>query len=165
MPVLPELEPMLARINAARSRAMDETATLSQRREFIHHAMDQRAAAVAVAAPDVDHSDRTVPVDGDEVVVRVYRPVGARGSLPGHVYVHGGGWWLGTLDHRDRLCASRAVNVGCEVVVPDSVPVPGLLLMASVTDAVELVTVFPKESCTVTWTAGATAAPARTFAG
>jgi acetyl esterase len=116
LPVLPELEPMLARINEARSRTMDDTATLSQRREFIHHAMDQRAAAVSAAAPDVDRCDRTVPVDGGEVVVRVYRPVGAAGSLPAHVYVHGGGWWLGTLDHRDRLCASRAVNVGCVVV-------------------------------------------------
>lgn len=116
MPVLPELEPLLARINAARSEGVDETVPLVQRREFIHRAMDQRAASVATAAPDVDRSDRSVPVGGGEIVVRVYRPLGSAVSRPGHVYVHGGGWWLGTLDHRDRVCASRAVNVDCVVV-------------------------------------------------
>jgi acetyl esterase len=116
MPVLPELEPMLARIHEARGQGMEETVPLARRREHIHRAMDQRAAAVAAAAPDVERSDRIVPVDGGEVVVRVYRPVDSGASLPGHVYVHGGGWWLGTLDHRDRVCASRAVNVGCVVV-------------------------------------------------
>lgn len=116
MTVLPELEPMLARINAARSQGMDETVPLVQRREFIHRSMDQRAASVAAAAPEVDRSDRPVPVDGGEIAVRVYRPLGSAASRPGHVYVHGGGWWLGTLDHRDRVCASRAVNVGCVVV-------------------------------------------------
>lgn len=116
MPVLPELEPMLARINEARGRGVDHTIPLAQRRAFIHDAMDQRVAAVVAAPPDVDRKDRSVPVDGGEIDVRVYRPRGSNAGLPGHVFVHGGGWWLGTLDHRDRLCASRAVNVGCAVV-------------------------------------------------
>lgn len=123
MPVLPELEPMLARINEARSQAVAPAASLAQRRDFIHGAMDQRLAAVASPAPEVGRQDLPVPDDGDrdgdrdgdEVVVRVYRPVGSRAALPVHVYVHGGGWWLGTLDHRDRLCAARAVNTGCVV--------------------------------------------------
>src|SRR3954463_13968891 len=46
------------------------------------------------------------------------------------------------------------------VVVPDSVPPPGLLPMATVMLAVELVTVLPKVSCTVTRGAGVMAAPA-----
>ncbi|HEX4529934.1 MAG TPA: hypothetical protein VIA11_10955 [Acidimicrobiia bacterium] len=37
------------------------------------------------------------------------------------------------------------------VLVPDSVPVPGFVPMASVTDDVSEVTVFPKASCTVTF--------------
>jgi acetyl esterase len=107
---------MLARINEARNRGADAAASLSQRREFIHRAMDQRVLAVAAAAPEIQRTDRTVSVEGGEVAIRVYRPVDATGPLPGHVYVHGGGWWLGTLDHRDRVCASRAANVGCVVV-------------------------------------------------
>src|SRR3954466_7208789 len=51
------------------------------------------------------------------------------------------------------------------VVVPDSVPPPGLLPMATVMLAVELVTVLPNASCTVTCTAGAIAAPAVVLVG
>jgi acetyl esterase len=107
---------MLARINQARGHVPDEVIPIAQRREAIHRMMDQRAAAVVAAPPEIDRHDRAVPVDGGEIVVRIYRPPAAGPSLPGHVYVHGGGWWLGTLDHRDRVCASRAVNVGCVVV-------------------------------------------------
>src|SRR5688572_27592400 len=51
------------------------------------------------------------------------------------------------------------------VVVPDSVPPPGLLPMATVTLAVELVTVLPNASCTATCTAGLIATPAVSFDG
>src|SRR5262245_8962516 len=51
------------------------------------------------------------------------------------------------------------------VIVPESVPPPGLVPMATVMPAVELVTVFPNTSCTVTCTAGLIAAPAVAFAG
>src|SRR3954469_16834779 len=51
------------------------------------------------------------------------------------------------------------------VVVPDSVPPPGLVPMATVTLAEELVTVLPKASCTVTCTAGLTATPAVALVG
>src|SRR3954463_5694480 len=45
-------------------------------------------------------------------------------------------------------------------VVPDSVPPPGLVPMATVMVAVELVTVLLNWSCTVTCTDGAIAVPA-----
>src|SRR5687767_6086819 len=51
------------------------------------------------------------------------------------------------------------------VVVPNSVPPPGLAPMATVMLAVELVTVLLNWSCTVTRTAGAMAAPATAFVG
>src|SRR5947207_3196749 len=45
-------------------------------------------------------------------------------------------------------------------VVPESVPAPALVPMAMTMVAEELVTVFEKASCTVTWTAGVMDAPA-----
>src|SRR5262245_50063715 len=51
------------------------------------------------------------------------------------------------------------------VVVPDSVPPPGLAPMATVMLALELVTVFPNASCTDTCTAGLMAAPAMALVG
>src|SRR5687767_2460199 len=51
------------------------------------------------------------------------------------------------------------------VVVPDSVPPPGLVPIATVMLAVELGTVFPNASCTVTCTAGLMALPAVALVG
>src|SRR3954466_13505654 len=51
------------------------------------------------------------------------------------------------------------------VVVPDSVPPPGLVPIATVMLAVELVTVLPNASCTATCTAGAMATPAVALVG
>src|SRR5437667_286375 len=51
------------------------------------------------------------------------------------------------------------------VAVPESVPPPALLPIATVTLAVELVTVLPNVSCTATCTAGLIAAPAAALAG
>src|SRR6185295_19104344 len=51
------------------------------------------------------------------------------------------------------------------VVVPDSVPPPGLVPMPMVMLALELVTVLPKVSCTVTCTAEAIATPATALPG
>ena len=51
------------------------------------------------------------------------------------------------------------------VVVPDNVPPPGLVPIATVTLAVELVTVLAKASCTVTWTAGVIEVPAIVLLG
>src|SRR5436190_70651 len=51
------------------------------------------------------------------------------------------------------------------VVVPDSTPPPGLVPMATVMLAAELVTVLPNASCTVTCTAGLIATPAVALVG
>src|SRR5512132_642845 len=51
------------------------------------------------------------------------------------------------------------------VVVPESVPPPGLVPMATVMLAAELVTVLPNASCTATCTAGEIAAPAVALVG
>src|SRR5436190_14929843 len=51
------------------------------------------------------------------------------------------------------------------VTVPDSVPPPGLVPIATVMLAVELVTVLPNVSCTATCTAGEIATPAVAVVG
>src|SRR3569832_1404990 len=65
----------------------------------------------------------------------------------------------------DRLENVATPATAATVVVPDSVPPPGLVPMATVTLAAELVTVLPNVSCTVTCTAGAPATPATAFVG
>src|SRR4051812_16912962 len=60
----------------------------------------------------------------------------------------------------DRLEKLATPATAATVVVPDSVPPLGLVPMATVTLAVELVTVLSKASSTATWAAGEMGEPA-----
>ena len=62
-------------------------------------------------------NNHLVPVDGGSILVRVYRP--GPGKLPLHVFFHGGGWCIGTLEERDRRCQAIAADVGCVVASVD----------------------------------------------
>lgn len=75
----------------------------------LRHRLAGRPAEVAAA------TDLTVPVDGGEITVRVYRPFGA-GPFPSHVFAHGGSFSLGTLDEYDPLCREYCTRAGCVVV-------------------------------------------------
>src|SRR5512141_1035733 len=65
----------------------------------------------------------------------------------------------------DRLENVATPFTAATVDVPDSVPPPGLLPMATVTLALELSTVFSNASSTATCTAGAIDAPAEALVG
>ena len=71
-------------------------------------------------APQALASVRDVMLDGGEGQVpgRVYRP-DADGALPVVVYLHGGGWVLGSLDAADEPCRALANAVPCVVVSVD----------------------------------------------
>ena len=116
MAVLPELQPLLARIRAA--GAPDHATPLAQRREQVHAGIERQQAHTAEPVPIAPHTDHRVPVGGGEITVRVYRPE-VEEAVGCHLFVHGGGWWMGTLDQSDLAC-SRIVNaVGCAVVSVD----------------------------------------------
>src|SRR6185436_6011545 len=65
----------------------------------------------------------------------------------------------------DRLENVATPLAAATVVVPDSVPPPGLVPIATVMFAVEVVTVLPNASCTATCTDGEIAAPAVAVVG
>lgn len=68
----------------------------------------------------VDIEDRMA---GD-VSIRIVKPEGTVGTLPGILYVHGGGWVLGDKDTHDRLIRELAVGVGAAVVFVNYTPSP-----------------------------------------
>src|SRR5437667_289830 len=65
----------------------------------------------------------------------------------------------------DRVEKVATPATAATVVVPESAPPPGLVPVATVMLAVELVAVLLNASCTVTRTAGAIATPATAFDG
>ena len=62
--------------------------------------------------------DLEVPVAGGKIVVRLYVPPGG-GPLPLHVFLHGGGWCVGSLLERDPRCRQIASGARCAVASVD----------------------------------------------
>ncbi|TDW24992.1 acetyl esterase [Rhizobium azibense] len=64
--------------------------------------------------------DRTVVGTGGPIPLRIYRGVGAPiADAPALLYLHGGGWVVGTLESHDEICRWFA-NIGaCIVFCPD----------------------------------------------
>jgi acetyl esterase len=81
---------------------------------------EQARASHVAASPALTGPGEPVEEVYDDVLggvpVRVYRPAGARGAT---VYVHGGGWVVGTLDTYDPLCRELANRSGSTVVSVD----------------------------------------------
>jgi acetyl esterase len=68
------------------------------------------------AQAGVTVEDRTVPVDGGEIRVRIYAPEGIGQPAPCLFFIHGGGWFQGNLDTAEVECGQVARPVGCMVV-------------------------------------------------
>jgi hypothetical protein len=62
MPVLPELEPLLARIRSA--GAPDHAKPLAERRDQVHAGIEMQQAHMVEPVPAAPHVDHRVSVDG-----------------------------------------------------------------------------------------------------
>jgi len=82
--------------------------------------------------------DRVVPLDGRDVPVRVYRPVGPAGA-GATVFLHGGGWVFGDLQSHDGICRSLTRQSGITTVAVDYRRAPEHPFPAAVEDAAGVV--------------------------
>jgi acetyl esterase len=110
-----------------------ETLTPDQARS----AMDAARRTAAVEPPPVAAvSDLKIVSAHGEILARLYRPLEARGRIPGLVFFHGGGWVLGDLESHDILCR-RLANAGeCAVLAVDYRLAPENKFPAAVEDAI-----------------------------
>jgi acetyl esterase len=81
--------------------------------------------SVEVHPPPAVVEDRRIPggPTGD-VNIRIVKPEGADGVLPGVVYTHGGGWILGDKDTHLRLVQDLAGGTQAALVFVDYTPAP-----------------------------------------
>jgi acetyl esterase/lipase len=81
-------------------------------------AMVAGAKEQAASIPGVETADLKVPgpKGAPAVAVRLYRPKDAGSALPVVVWMHPGGWVLGSIELEDIMAREVAKNVGCAVV-------------------------------------------------
>ena len=88
----------------------------AERRAWIHVRIDETFTAMYEERPPVaSEIDHRIAVDGGEITARVYRP-DADGLLPCYLHLHGGGFWLGTLEQSESSCRAIATDAECVVV-------------------------------------------------
>ena len=109
MPLDPQVRAWLDAARAAGVRPYEELGAEAARRVVDLNAADLFGALEEVA--------RIEDVDLDGVPGRVYEPMGARGGAL--VWLHGGGWVIGSLESHDPLCRALAARSGSTVVAVD----------------------------------------------
>lgn len=72
--------------------------------------------AGSIAKPDVVSTWTNVPTTDGHVPVRIVRPVGSLGVMPAVLYLHGGGWVLGSSATHDRLVRELAVGADAAIM-------------------------------------------------
>lgn len=87
--------------------------------------------------PAVEIGALRARLPGRELRVRTYRPAGVRDQLPALVYLHGGGFTIGSPEACDSLCAQIAVGARCLVFSVDYRLAPEHPFPAALDDAVD----------------------------
>jgi acetyl esterase len=134
----PESRSHLARIEASPLPLLHEC-TVPEARAISEAAIP---TVVAPYAGSVDVEVEVIEVAGADgpLPARVYRPAGAPASeAPGLVYLHGGGWVIGSLDGYDDLCRRLAAASSGVIVNVDYRLAPEHPFPAPVEDAVAAV--------------------------
>lgn len=88
-------------------------------------------------APVGEIVDRTIAGPGGRLRIRIYRPAGSVARLlPTVLYLHGGGWAIGSLEAYDLPCRFFCARSGCAVVALDYRLAPEHKFPAGLDDAV-----------------------------
>lgn len=123
-PIDPELSPILELIP---SLGIDDVVTARQGFEEIVAVMN---AELDESGVDITHQEAPGPEGAPPVTLRIYTPAGLDSQVPGLLYIHGGGFVIGSLDSEHGRCLSLCRQLGIVVVSVDyrlspETPFPG----------------------------------------
>ncbi|WP_426572793.1 alpha/beta hydrolase fold domain-containing protein [Aquihabitans sp. McL0605] len=117
MPLDSRVDKIVKLMNALDREPADRT--MVQRRAASAALARRGGALVMPKGPEpAQQRDVVIPVDGGQIVVRLYVPHVA-GPVPLYVFLHGGGWCIGTLDERDPRCRTISAGANCVVASVD----------------------------------------------
>jgi acetyl esterase len=130
VPLHPEIQTILDEMNAAGGPPAHEVPIAEARAAYVA----DTARLSGPGEPVAEVRDVAVPGPGSDIPVRVYRPSEAADGVV--VYLHGGGWAMGTLDSHDPVTRALANASGAVVAAVDYRLAPEHRFPAAVDDAV-----------------------------
>lgn len=134
----------------------------------VAEARSRKMPSLGEMEPVAEQYDVALPVRHGSIRARVYVPLEAvalsqdtsaatsqpvKTRLPAVVYIHGGGWVLGELDHYDLLCCSLTNRSGCLVISLEYRLAPEYPFPLGLEDCLDAVAVLSQQP----WTANRSA--------
>jgi len=114
MALHPDVEAVLGLVEKAAYPEFADLPPPQARQQF-----EALAPKLDVRREEVAHvEDRRIPGPAGEVPVRIFRPAG-EGPLPVLLWMHGGGFVIGSVASYDAICRALANRAGCIVVSVD----------------------------------------------
>ena len=116
-----DLDPAVRTFLNTKPDSGDPALPIAARREIILRGSDALFGTFSEPVAEVaSEEDFTAGRGGSAIRVRVYRPGDATG-LPIHVFLHGGGFWLSSVDElvNEAICRERCRGANCVVVAVD----------------------------------------------
>jgi acetyl esterase len=104
LPLRPVLQPLLALANAL-EREEATPASVPERRAAAASGILQMKVVTTRGPHRVRTMDLLVPVAGGQIMIRIYRPIErSPAPMPTHLYLHGGSFWLDSVEVYDPIC-------------------------------------------------------------
>ncbi|RNF38120.1 alpha/beta hydrolase [Planococcus salinus] len=130
MPVNPKIQYFLEQMNAMPAMPMEQLTPEAMR-------STENSQLVAQQKEPVEKvEDRTIPLAGRDIPIRIYTPAGQT-PFPALVFYHGGGWVVGSIESHDAICRELANLASCMVVSVEYRLAPEHKFPAAVEDAYE----------------------------
>jgi acetyl esterase/lipase len=109
----------LAALNAAGGPPLETLSPVEARQVLV-----SAQASVPVDLSGIEESEKTISADGYTVKLNIVRPEGAKGDLPGFIFIHGGGWVLGDYPTHKRMVRDLVVLTGFSGIFVNYTPAP-----------------------------------------
>lgn len=91
---------------------------MEQQREALRLLVNLNFLRFGQPGPPLTVTDHHIPSPAGRLPIRLYRPEGDGGHAPGvHLFLHGGGWWQGSIDDLVNDATCRQVAAATGVVV------------------------------------------------
>lgn len=114
MPLDPTIQMLVDQMRQADRRPMSEGSVEAAREAYLMLSAISGAPADLASITDIE-----VPGPSGSIPVRVYTPEAEEGPLPLVVYLHGGGFTIGSIETHDLPCQQLSDRSGCIVASVD----------------------------------------------
>ncbi|UVK49714.1 alpha/beta hydrolase (plasmid) [Mesorhizobium sp. AR02] len=109
----PEVKNLFAKINEQPAPSMDQLSVADARQRYC----DQSAVLGGPVVAINQVADFAAEGPAGAIPLRLYRPDGVpEDAAPALIYIHGGGWVIGSIESHDRVCRQIAHRASCAVI-------------------------------------------------